>query len=107
MKPGLLTKGNAAITTREEDVRVRAYELYEVRGRIDGHAEEHWLQAEGEVAGSNGLKTGRASTSKITVKVVGGGLTGWTITYPDDHVVENHERKGCGRRWRVSPWHER
>jgi len=37
----------------EENVRARAYELYEVRGRIDGHAEEDWLQAEGEVAGVN------------------------------------------------------
>ena len=48
MKPELLTKGDAAITAHEENVRARAYELYEVRGRIDGHAEEDWLQAEGE-----------------------------------------------------------
>ena len=54
MKPELLTKRDAAITTHdEENVRARAYELYEVRGRIDGHAEEDWLQAEGEVAGGN------------------------------------------------------
>jgi len=53
MKPELLTKRDAAITTHdEENVRARAYELYEVRGRIDGHAEEDWLEAEGEVAGS-------------------------------------------------------
>ena len=57
MKPELLTKRDAAITTHdEENVRARAYELYEVRGRIDGHAEEDWLQAEGEVAGSNERK---------------------------------------------------
>ncbi len=55
----------------EENVRARAYELYEVRGRIDGHAEEDWLQAEGEVAGSNERNAVRASTSKITVKIVG------------------------------------
>ena len=65
MKPELLTKRDAAITTHdEENVRVRAYELYEVRGRIDGHAEEDWLQAEGEVAGSSESKTVRASTSR-------------------------------------------
>jgi hypothetical protein len=53
MKPELLTKRDAAITTHdEENVRARAYELYEVRGRIDGHAGEDWLQAEAEVAGS-------------------------------------------------------
>jgi len=53
MKTELLTKTDAAITTHEESVRARAYELYEVRGRIEGHAEEDWLQAESEVAGSN------------------------------------------------------
>jgi hypothetical protein len=41
----LLTKRDPAITTHEENVRARAYELYEVRGRIDGHAEEDWLQS--------------------------------------------------------------
>ena len=72
MKPELLTNRDSAITTHdEENVRARAYELYEVRGRIDGHAEEDWLQAEGEVAGSNERKAVRASASKITVKIVG------------------------------------
>ena len=72
MKPELLTDRNAAITTHdEENVRARAYKLYEVRGKIDGHAEEDWLQAEGEVAGSNERNAVRASTSKITVKIVG------------------------------------
>jgi hypothetical protein len=67
-----LTNRDGAVTTHdEENVRSRAYELYEVRGRIDGHAEEDWLQAEGEVAGSNEPKAVRASTSKITVQIVG------------------------------------
>lgn len=64
MKPELLTKGDAAITAHEENVRARAYKLYEVRGRIDGHAEEDWLQAEGEVVGSNERKAVRTSTSR-------------------------------------------
>ena len=72
MKPELLTKRNATITTpEEENVRTRAYELYEVRGKIDGHAEEDWLQAECEVAESSERKAVRASSSKITVKIVG------------------------------------
>jgi hypothetical protein len=72
MKPELLTNRDAAMTTQDkENVRARAYELYEVRGRIDGHAEQDWLQAEGEVAGSSERKAVRASTSKITVKLVG------------------------------------
>ena len=71
MKPELLTNRDAAITTHdEENVRARAYELYEVRGRMDGHAEEDWLQAEGEVTGSNGGKAVLASSSRITVKIV-------------------------------------
>ena len=48
MKPEFLTNRKSAITTDdEENVRARAYELYEVHGRIDGHAEEDWLQAQG------------------------------------------------------------
>ena len=65
MKPELWTKRDAAITTHdEENVRARAYELYEVRGRIDGHAEEDWLQAEGELAGSNEQEAVLASAAR-------------------------------------------
>jgi cold-inducible RNA-binding protein len=63
MKPGFLTNRDTAITTHEEKVRVRAYELYEVHGRMDGHAEEDWLQAEGELAGSSERKAAPASAS--------------------------------------------
>jgi DNA-binding NtrC family response regulator len=71
-KQELLTNRDTTITTHdEENVRARAYELYEVRGRIDGHAEEDWLQAESEVAGSNERKAVQASTSKITATIVG------------------------------------
>ncbi len=35
----------------EEQIRLRAYELYEARGREDGHEVEDWLQAEGEILG--------------------------------------------------------
>jgi hypothetical protein len=31
------------------EVRCRAYELYEERGRADGHALEDWVQAECEI----------------------------------------------------------
>ena len=63
MKPELMTERDPAITTHEEKVRARAYELYEGRGRIDGHAEEDWLQAESEVARSKEGTALRASTS--------------------------------------------
>ncbi len=34
--------------TREEEVRSRAYRLYEERGRQDGRALDDWLQADQE-----------------------------------------------------------
>jgi len=33
----------------EQRIRLRAYELFEQRGRQDGHAWDDWLQAESEV----------------------------------------------------------
>ena len=33
----------------EDEIRRRAYELYEQRGREDGHELEDWLRAEEEV----------------------------------------------------------
>jgi hypothetical protein len=33
----------------QERIRLRAYELYEQRGREDGHDLEDWLRAESEV----------------------------------------------------------
>jgi DUF2934 family protein len=35
----------------EYQIRQRAYELYEARGREDGHEEEDWLRAEKEITG--------------------------------------------------------
>ena len=36
----------------EEDIRRRAYELYERRGREDGHDLDDWLRAEAEITGT-------------------------------------------------------
>lgn len=41
-----ITEGNL-----EEQIRTRAYELYEERGREDGHDNEDWLRAEAEITG--------------------------------------------------------
>jgi len=35
----------------EEQVRRRAYEIYESQGRPEGRQEEHWRQAEAEIRG--------------------------------------------------------
>jgi Protein of unknown function (DUF2934) len=37
----------------EQQIQKRAYELYEQRGRTDGHELDDWLQAEGEIKGTN------------------------------------------------------
>jgi hypothetical protein len=36
----------------EEQIRRRAYEIYEERGREDGHDADDWLRAEAEFAGA-------------------------------------------------------
>ena len=36
----------------EEEIRRRAHELYEERGREDGHDMEDWLRAEAEITGT-------------------------------------------------------
>jgi hypothetical protein len=36
----------------EEQVRLRAYQLYEERGRENGHEVEDWLRAEEEIKGN-------------------------------------------------------
>jgi len=48
MKPSLPTEITAP-PDLQELIRQRAYELYEQSGRLDGFAEQRWLQAEREV----------------------------------------------------------
>jgi hypothetical protein len=36
----------------EQQIQQRAYELYEQRGRTDGHDLDDWLQAECEIKGT-------------------------------------------------------
>jgi hypothetical protein len=36
-------------TFSEEEIRTRAYQIYEFRGKIDNHEEEDWSQAETEL----------------------------------------------------------
>jgi len=37
---------NAVIALADSAVQTRAYELYDLRGKIDGRAEQDWYQAE-------------------------------------------------------------
>jgi len=47
-------------TALEEQIRLRAYELYEARGREDGHEFDDWLQAEAEISSVRGRRQLRA-----------------------------------------------
>jgi hypothetical protein len=40
---------NAGIAFADSAVQTRAYELYELRGRTDGRAEQDWYQAENDL----------------------------------------------------------
>jgi Protein of unknown function (DUF2934) len=46
----------------KEQIRQRAYQLYEERGRLDGNAMEDWLIAEQEVLGPRQVKAATASS---------------------------------------------
>jgi hypothetical protein len=37
----------------EHQIRLRAYELYEARGRENGHDQEDWVRAEVEITNKN------------------------------------------------------
>jgi hypothetical protein len=52
-QPESLIKDNAATTTiADSAVQTRAYALYQLRGRIDGWAEQDWYQAENDLRAS-------------------------------------------------------
>ena len=56
------TKQTAAFTADlQEQIRCRAYELYEQRGRVDGFALDDWLQAEGETLGAEKPEQAKAA----------------------------------------------
>jgi hypothetical protein len=41
--------GEPIQTLTDDEIRVRAYSLYEQRGAIDGHAEDDWFEAEADL----------------------------------------------------------
>ncbi len=42
-------QGESATTFSEDEIRTRAYQIYESRGRIHNRADEDWSQAETEL----------------------------------------------------------
>jgi len=47
---------SAVTENPQELIRLRAYQLYEERGKDDGHAEEDWLRAESEILSRHAQK---------------------------------------------------
>ena len=62
-----LLQGNSETTTSsdlQDQIRTRAYELYEQRGRQDGFEERDWLAAEAEIlTKANASREVRVSTT--------------------------------------------
>jgi len=52
----------------DDHIRVRAYELYEARGSIDGLALDDWLQAEAELAPKDEI-VGSGDTTSTSAEV--------------------------------------
>lgn len=46
----LFRKLDSSFDALEQRIRIRAYELYEKRGKQDGHAVDDWLRAEAELS---------------------------------------------------------
>jgi hypothetical protein len=52
-------RGQTKNSITEEDIRGRAYEIYQQRGGSDGHELDDWLQAEIELEKSHGEESSR------------------------------------------------
>jgi hypothetical protein len=50
-----ITQRTEPTSDLQEQIRRRAYELYEQRGRDDGHELDDWLQAEAELTQSRAM----------------------------------------------------
>lgn len=53
----LFRRMDASFVDLNERIRQRAYEIYEQRGRTDGHALNDWLQAQTELTAETTLRT--------------------------------------------------
>jgi hypothetical protein len=48
---------SSAGTVATDKIAARAYEIWQASGRLDGHDQEHWFQAERELRGRQGSRT--------------------------------------------------
>lgn len=56
-------------TPSREEIERKAYEIYEQRGCEDGHADEHWLEAERELNSRLANEEQERSGSRIKTAV--------------------------------------
>jgi hypothetical protein len=60
------TQTTKSLDDRQEQIRRRAFELYEQRGREDGHDQKDWLQAESEVVAASYSQAYRFVAKAVT-----------------------------------------
>ena len=58
-----------------EEIAPRAYEIWEKRGRPEGQAVEHWLEAESQLLGSN-PEVNSAASGPVASEQVSAALSG-------------------------------
>lgn len=76
---------------REEQIRKRAYRLWEEAGRPEGHHDAHWTQAAGEAdGGGRGQDDDKASVDQLTPAEATVAVT----TAPPPRAGSDPEAKG-------------
>ena len=61
---GAKVKSEESVIDFEEQIRCRAYEIYERRGGQDGHDIEDWLQAEADLGQERTMAAARVAVKK-------------------------------------------
>jgi hypothetical protein len=56
----------------EHEIRLRAYEIYESRGKVEGHALEDWLQAQADVRRRSHGFYNKVPEAVVLENVIGG-----------------------------------
>ena len=59
--PTVVDQRPRSIADLEEQICRRAHEMYEQRGREEGHALDDWLQAESEIVNGKAMAAGASS----------------------------------------------
>jgi uncharacterized protein YegP (UPF0339 family) len=74
---------------RQEQVRCRAYEIYEQRGRQDGHEIDDWLQAESEIVPQ--FTRRKTMAAKFDLKQGGSGQFMFNLKAANGEVILTSE----------------